>query len=131
MPESPIRKLAPLANRAKAKGIQVYHLNIGQPDIHTPEIALEAMRKIDRKVLEYSASEGLLSYRLKLTEYFRRFNIQVEAEDIIVTTGGSEAVNFSFLACLDPGDEIIIHEPSYANYMAFAISCGAIIKPIS
>jgi len=130
MPESPIRKLAPLANSAKAKGVKVYHLNIGQPDIHTPEVALEAMRQIDRKVLEYSPSEGLLSYRLKLMEYYRKFNIRVEVEDIIITTGGSEAVNFSFLACLDPGDEIIIHEPSYANYMAFAISCGAVIKTI-
>jgi len=130
MPESPIRKLAPLANRAKAKGIKVYHLNIGQPDIQTPEVALEAMRTIDRKVLEYSPSEGLLSYRHKLTDYYRKFNICVDVEDIIVTTGGSEAVNFSFLACLDPGDEIIIHEPSYANYLAFAISCGAVIKTI-
>ena len=130
MPESPIRKLAPLANLAKNRAIKVFHLNIGQPDIHTPEVALEAMRKIDRKVLEYSPSEGLLSYRLKLMEYYRKFNIQVDVEDIIITTGGSEAVNFSFLACMDPGDEIIVHEPSYANYLAFAISCGAVVKTI-
>ena len=130
MPESPIRKLVPLANQAKAKGIRVYHLNIGQPDIHTPEIALEAMRNIDRKVLEYSPSEGLLSFRLKLKDYYRKFNIPAEVDDIIITTGGSEAIIFSFMACLDPGDEIIIHEPSYANYMAFAISCGAVIKTI-
>ena len=130
MPESPIRKLVPLANRAKAKGVKVYHLNIGQPDIHTPENALEAMRRIDRKVLEYSPSDGLYSFRLKLTDYYRKFNILTDVEDIIITTGGSEAVNFSFMACLDPGDELIIHEPTYANYMAFAISCGAVIRPI-
>ena len=130
MPASPIRKLAPLANRAKEKGIKVYHLNIGQPDILTPEIALEAMRNIDRKVLEYGPSEGLYSFRQKLTKYYSRFNISVDVDDIIITTGGSEAVNFSFVACLDPGDEIIIPEPAYANYMAFAISCGAVIKTI-
>lgn len=130
MPESPIRKLVPLANNAKAKGTKVYHLNIGQPDLPTPEIALEAMRRIDRKVLEYGPSEGLYSFRQKLTEYYRTFNILVDIDDIIITSGGSEAVNFSFMACLDPGDEIIIPEPAYANYMAFAISCGAVIKTI-
>ena len=130
MPESPIRKLAPLANSAKAKGIKVYHLNIGQPDILTPENALAALRTIDRKVLEYSPSDGLYSFRSKLTDYYRKFNIETDVDDIIVTTGGSEAVHFSFMACLDSGDEIIIHEPSYANYMAFAISCGAVIKAI-
>ena len=130
MPESPIRKLVPLANRAKKKGIKVYHLNIGQPDIPTPEVALDAIRQIDRKILEYSPSEGLYSLRLKLKDYYHRFNIEVEVDDIIITTGGSEAVNFSFMACLDPGDEILIPEPAYANYMAFAISCGAVIKTI-
>jgi aspartate aminotransferase len=130
MPESPIRKLVPLANQAKAKGINVYHLNIGQPDLPTPEVALEAMRKIDRKVLEYGPSEGLRSFREKLVSYYRRFNIMVDVDDVIITSGGSEAVNFSFMACLNPGDEIIIPEPAYANYMAFAISCGAVIKTV-
>jgi aspartate aminotransferase len=130
MPESPIRKLAPLANQAKAKGIKVYHLNIGQPDVPTPENALEAMRRIDRKVLEYGPSEGLRSFREKLVDYYQKFRIFVNVDDIIITSGGSEAVNFSFMACLDPGDEIIIPEPAYANYMAFAISCGAVIKTI-
>ncbi|MDR1114972.1 MAG: pyridoxal phosphate-dependent aminotransferase, partial [Tannerella sp.] len=128
--ESPIRKLVPLANKAKSKGIKVYHLNIGQPDLATPEIALEAMRNIDRKILEYGPSEGLPSFREKLTDYYRKFKIMVDVDDIIITSGGSEAVNFSFMACLDPGDEIIIPEPAYANYMAFAISCGAMIKTI-
>lgn len=130
MPASPIRKLVPLADEAKARGVKVYHLNIGQPDVETPEIALEAMRKIDRKVLEYSPSEGIRSFREKLVGYYEKFNIHVKAEDIIITTGGSEAVFFSFMACLDPGDEIIVPEPAYANYMAFAISCGAIIKTV-
>ena len=130
MPASPIRKLVPLADEAKARGVKVYHLNIGQPDVETPEIALEAMRKIDRKVLEYSPSEGIRSFREKLVGYCEKFNIHVKAEDIIITTGGSEAVFFSFMACLDPGDEIIVPEPAYANYMAFAISCGAIIKTV-
>lgn len=131
MPASPIRKLVPLANQAKSKGIKVYHLNIGQPDLPTPEVALEAMRHIDRKVLEYSPSEGILSYREKLVGYYDKFNIHVTADDIIITTGGSEAVLFSFMACLDPGDEIIVPEPAYANYMAFAISAGAVIKTVS
>jgi aspartate aminotransferase len=120
----------PLANKAKSKGIKVYHLNIGQPDLATPEIALETMRNIDRKILEYGPSEGLPSFREKLTDYYRKFKIMVDVDDIIITSGGSEAVNFSFMACLDPGDEIIIPEPAYANYMAFAISCGAVIKTI-
>lgn len=131
MPASPIRKLVPLANKAKAKGVKVYHLNIGQPDVATPEIALEAMRKIDRKVLEYSPSEGNRSFREKLVGYYQKFKIDVCADDIIITTGGSEAVFFSFMACLDPGDEIIVPEPAYANYMAFAISCGAVIKTVA
>ena len=130
MPASPIRKLVPLANKAKAKGIKVYHLNIGQPDLPTPDVALEAMRNIDRTVLEYSPSEGIRSFREKLVKYYDKFNIHVSADDIIITTGGSEAVFFSFMACLDPGDEIIVPEPAYANYMAFAISSGAVIKTI-
>ncbi|MDH6305554.1 aspartate aminotransferase [Parabacteroides sp. PF5-5] len=130
MPASPIRKLVPLANKAKSKGVKVYHLNIGQPDLPTPEVAMEALKHIDRKVLEYSPSEGILSFRKKLVNYYATFNIHVDVEDIIITTGGSEAVLFSFMACLDPGDEIIVPEPAYANYMAFAISCGAVIKTI-
>ena len=130
MPSSPIRRLVPFANAAKKKGIKVYHLNIGQPDLPTPEVGLEAMRKIDRKILEYSPSEGLLSLRAKLVSYYAKFNINANVEDIIITTGGSEAVLFSFMSCLDPGDEIIVPEPAYANYMAFAISAGAVIKTI-
>lgn len=130
MPASPIRRLAPLANDAKARGIKVYHLNIGQPDVPTPPEGLEALKHIDRKVLEYSPSAGLMSLRKKLKEYYHRFNIEVEVDDIIVTTGGSEAVLFAFMACLDPGDEIIVPEPAYANYMAFAISAGAKIVTV-
>lgn len=130
MPASPIRKLVPLANKAKAKGIKVYHLNIGQPDVATPEVALRAAHNLDRKVLEYSPSEGIRSFREKLVKYYDKFKINVSADDIIITTGGSEAVFFSFMACLDPGDEIIVPEPAYANYMAFAISCGAVIKTV-
>ena len=131
MPASPIRKLVPLANRAKAKGTVVYHLNIGQPDLATPEVALRAAHHLDREVLEYSPSEGILSFRKKLVEYYHKFNIDVCTDDIIITTGGSEAVFFSFMACLDPGDEIIVPEPAYANYMAFAISAGARIRTIA
>ena len=130
MPASPIRKLVPLANKAKERGIKVYHLNIGQPDLATPEVAMKAIRNIDRRVLEYSPSEGIRSFREQLVKYYAKFKIDVSVEDIIITTGGSEAVFFSFMACLDPGDEIIVPEPSYANYMAFAISAGAVIKTI-
>ena len=130
MPASPIRRLMPLYNEAVARGLKVYRLNIGQPDLPTPEEGLEVLRNIDRKVLEYSPSEGLRSLREKLREYYHRFNIDVDVDDIIVTTGGSEAVLFAFLACLDPGDEIIVPEPAYANYMAFAISAGAKIVTI-
>ena len=130
MPQSPIRKLVPLADRAKERGVKVYHLNIGQPDLNTPKVALEAIKNIDRNILEYSPSDGYKSLRVKLAEYYHRFNIDVSYKYIIVTTGGSEAVNFAFMACLDPGDEIIVPEPAYANYTAFAISCGAIIKPV-
>lgn len=130
MPASPIRRLVPLANDAIARGLKVYRLNIGQPDVPTPPEALEALHHIDRKVLEYSPSEGLYSLRAKLKEYYHRFNIEVDVDDIIITTGGSEAVLFAFMACLDPGDEIIVPEPAYANYMAFAISAGAKIVTI-
>lgn len=130
MPASPIRKLVPLANDAKARGIKVYHLNIGQPDLPTPAEGLAALKNIDRKVLEYSPSEGLYSLRKKLESYYHRFHINVDVDDIIVTTGGSEAVLFAFMACLDPGDEIIVPEPAYANYMAFAISAGAKIVTV-
>ena len=130
MPASPIRRLVPLANRAIARGLKVYRLNIGQPDLPTPPQAFEALRSIDRDVLEYSPSEGLLSLRRKLCKYYSRFNIDVTPEDVIVTSGGSEAVLFAFMACLDPGDEIIVPEPAYANYMAFAISAGAKIVTI-
>lgn len=130
MPASPIRRLVPLANKAIARGIKVYRLNIGQPDVPTPPAGLEALKYIDRNVLEYSPSEGMLSLRQKLQQYYRRFNIDVCVDDIIVTTGGSEAVLFAFMACLDPGDEIIVPEPAYANYMAFAISAGAKIVTI-
>lgn len=131
MPNSPIRKLAPLSDSAKARGLKVYHLNIGQPDIPTPQVGLDALRNLDRKILEYSPSDGYRSYREKLVGYYAKYNINVSADDIIVTTGGSEAVLFAFLACLNPGDEIIVPEPAYANYMAFAVSAGAVIRPVA
>ena len=131
MPASPIRKLAPLAEAAKQRGIQVFHLNIGQPDLPTPEVALQAIRNIDRKILEYSHSQGYRSYREKLVGYYEKYHISLTADDIIVTSGGSEAVLFAFMACLNPGDEIIVPEPAYANYMAFAISAGAKIRTIA
>lgn len=130
MPESPIRKLVPLADKAKARGVKVYHLNIGQPDLKTPEVGLQAVRNIDHEVLEYSPSNGFKSLRQKMALYYQRFNIEVGAEEIIVTSGGSEAVQFAFMSCLDPGDEIIVPEPAYANYTAFAIAAGAVIKPV-
>ena len=130
MPSSPIRKLTPLANDAKARGIKVYHLNIGQPDLPTPQKALDSLKLVDRSVLEYSPSAGFLSLREKLAEYYRKYRIELDPDDIIVTSGGSEAVLFAFLACLNPGDEIIVPEPAYANYMAFAVSAGAVIKSV-
>lgn len=131
MPSSPIRKLAPLADDAKRRGIRVYHLNIGQPDLPTPQAALDAIRNFNRKILEYSPSAGFRSYREKLVGYYAKYNIDVTADDIIITSGGSEAVLFAFLSCLNPGDEIIVPEPAYANYMAFAISAGAVIRTIT
>lgn len=131
MPESPIRRLAPLAEAAKSRGTKVYHLNIGQPDIETPQVGLDALKCIDRKVLEYSPSDGFRSLREKLVGYYDQYQIKLTADDIIITSGGSEAVLFAFMSCLNPGDEIIVPEPAYANYMAFAISAGAKIRPIT
>ena len=130
MPSSPIRKLTPLANDAKTRGVKVYHLNIGQPDLPTPQKALDVMKTIDRSILEYSPSQGFLSLREKLVTYYSKYNIDLVPDDIIVTTGGSEAVLFAFLSCLNPGDEIIVPEPAYANYMAFAVSAGAVIRSV-
>lgn len=131
MPSSPIRKLAPLSDSAKARGLQVYHLNIGQPDLPTPQAGLDAIKNFDHTILEYSPSDGFRSYREKLVGYYAKFNINVSADDIIITSGGSEAVLFAFMACLNPGDEIIVPEPAYANYMAFAVSAGAVIRPVT
>ena len=131
MPASPIRKLVPYAEAAKKRGIKVYHLNIGQPDIETPPQILDAVRNSDFKVLEYSHSAGNESYRKKLVEYYSRVSINVTSNEIIVTTGGSEAILFGFLSCLDEGDEVIIPEPYYANYNGFAVAAGVIVKPIT
>ncbi len=131
MPASPIRKLVPLADAAKKRGVKIYHLNIGQPDLPTPQEGLDALKRIDRKVLEYSPSDGYLSLREKLVGYYDQYQIKLSADDIIITTGGSEAVLFAFMSCLNPGDEIIVPEPAYANYMAFAISAGAVIRTVS
>ena len=130
MQSSPIRKLAPFADAAKHQGIHVYHLNIGQPDIKTPVCGLEALKGVDRSILEYSPSQGMLSLRAKMVSYYAEYGIDLSPDEIIITTGGSEAVEFAYMACLDPGDEIIVTDPSYANYMAFAQSCGAVMKPI-
>jgi len=130
MPESPIRKLVPFAEIAKKAGRKVYHLNIGQPDIETPEIALNAIRNFSQKVVEYSHSAGIYSYRKRLTEYYKKYNIDITPEDIVVGAGASEALLFAINTCLDPGDELIIPEPFYANYNGFAINCGAVVRPI-
>lgn len=131
MPPSPIRKLVPFAEAAKRRGTKVYHLNIGQPDIETPEQALQAVREADFKVLEYSHSAGNESYRRKLTDYYQRNGVNVTHEEIIITTGGSEAILFGFMACLNPGDEVIIPEPFYANYNGFAVQAGVTVVPIT
>jgi aspartate aminotransferase len=131
MPASPIRKLVPYAEAAKKRGIKVFHLNIGQPDIETPAQILDAVRHADFKVLEYSHSAGNESYRKKLVEYYQRVGINVDSSQIIITTGGSEAILFGMMACLDAGDEIIIPEPFYANYNGFAVEAGVIVKPIT
>lgn len=130
MPASPIRKLVPFAEEAKRRGIKVYHLNIGQPDIATPEVALEAIRHHDLKVVEYSHSAGNESYRKGLANYYKGIGVDITHNDIIVTTGGSEAITVAFMTCLNPGDEVIIPEPFYANYNSFAMQAGVVIKPI-
>lgn len=131
MPPSPIRKLVPYAEAAKKRGTKVYHLNIGQPDIATPEPILDAVRNSDFKVLEYSHSAGNESYRKKLVQYYQQVGINISADQIIVTTGGSEAIMFGFMACMDAGDEVIIPEPFYANYNGFAMEAGVTVKPIT
>ena len=131
MPASPIRKLVPFAEEAKKKGHKVYHLNIGQPDIPTPEVALEAVKNLTEKVIEYSHSAGNESYRRSLAKYYQGVNIDVDHTEMLITTGGSEAITFAFLATLNPGDEVIIPEPFYANYTGFAISAGVVVKPIT
>lgn len=131
MPSSPIRKLVPFAEAAKKKGIKVFHLNIGQPDIETPKAMLDAVRHTDMKVLEYSHSAGFESYRKKLVEFYGRSGLNLNINQIIVTTGGSEAIQFALMSCLDSGDEVIIPEPFYANYNGFAVAAQVVIKPIS
>lgn len=131
MPPSPIRKLVPYAEAAKKKGIRVFHLNIGQPDIETPKLVLDAVRNSHFSVLEYSHSAGNESYRKKLVQYYSKAGIQVNHQQIIITTGGSEAIQFGFLSCLDPGDEVVIPEPFYANYNGFAVAAGVLVKPIT
>jgi aspartate aminotransferase len=130
MPESPIRKLVPYAEAAKSRGVKVYHLNIGQPDIETPKVALNAVRDYDEKVIEYSHSAGNLSLRKKLTEYYKTVDIHVDAEEIIVGAGASEALLFAFQSIMDPDDEVIIPEPFYANYNGFATNAGINVRPI-
>jgi aspartate aminotransferase len=131
MPPSPIRKLVPFAEAAKKKGIKVFHLNIGQPDIETPPAILDAVRKADIKVLEYSHSAGNESYRRKLVTYYKKVGININYDQIIITTGGSEAIQFGFFTCFDPGDEVIIPEPFYANYNGFAVTAGVKVVPIT
>lgn len=132
MPASPIRKLVPFAEAAKARGVKVYHLNIGQPDLPTPPQFFEAIKKADIKVLEYSHSAGLESYRRKMVQYYAHVGITgLSHHDIMITTGGSEALRFAFMTCLNPGDEIIVPEPFYANYLGFAVESGLVIKPIT
>lgn len=131
MPPSPIRKLVPYAEAAKKKGIKVFHLNIGQPDIETPPIILDAVRKADIPVLEYSHSAGNESYRKKLVSYYKSVGINVSSDQILITTGGSEAIMFGFFCCLNPGDEVIVPEPFYANYNGFAVQAGVKVVPIT
>jgi aspartate aminotransferase len=131
MPASPIRKLVPFAEAAKKRGTKVYHLNIGQPDIETPKMVLDAVRHSDFKVLEYSHSAGNESYRKKLVGYYKSVGIDFNEKQIIITTGGSEAILFGFMACLDAGDEVIIPEPFYANYNGFAVEAGVTVVPIT
>jgi aspartate aminotransferase len=130
MPASPIRKLVPYAEEAKRRGVKVYHLNIGQPDIHTPELALQTLKNMELKVIEYTHSAGNESYRRKLAESYRKIDIDIDHTEIIVTTGGSEAVLFAFMSCLNPGEEVITFEPFYANYNGFATTAGVTIVPV-
>lgn len=130
MPESPIRKLIPYAEKAKQNGVHIYHLNIGQPDIETPQVMLDAVRNNDLKVIEYSHSAGMESYRRKLAEYYKRHDIHVDYSEIMVTTGGSEAIEIAIMSCMDEGDELIIPEPFYANYIGFAVQAGIVIRPV-
>lgn len=130
MPASPIRKLTPFADKAKKEGKKIYHLNIGQPDIETPEVMLNALKNIDFKVWAYTPSEGTASYRNKLTEYYNKINYNIHPDNILVTNGGSEAITIAMQACMNTGDEIIIPEPFYANYNGFACSAGVVVKPI-
>lgn len=131
MPPSPIRKLVPYSDSAKKRGIRVFHLNIGQPDILTPQSLWDAIRHKNLDILEYGPSAGLEAYRVKLTEYYRRLEIELEPAQIIVTTGGSEAIQFGLMACLDPGDEILVPEPFYANYLGFAVEAGIRVVPVT
>ena len=131
MPASPIRKLVPYSEEAKRRGTKVYHLNIGQPDIETPKLVMDAVRHADIKVIEYSHSAGNESYRRKLVEYYKGVGVQVNHNQIIVTTGGSEAILFGFMACLDQGDEVIVPEPFYANYNGFAVAAGVMVVPVT
>lgn len=130
MPESPIRKLVPYAQGAKDRGVKVYHLNIGQPDIKSPDLALEAIRNTDLEVIEYSQSAGIPSYREKLARYYQNIGLHISEDNVLVTTGGSEALLFGFMSCLDPGDEVIIPEPFYANYNGFATAAGVKVVPV-
>ena len=131
MPESPIRKLVPYAEAARAAGRTVYPLNIGQPDIKTPEVAMDAIRNCTEKVIEYSHSAGNVSYRKKLAKYYQNIGINVDENEMLITTGGSEAITFALLTCMNPGDEILIPEPFYANYNGFAVAAGVVVKPIT
>ncbi len=131
LPSSPIRKLAPLADAAKKEGVKVYHLNIGQPDLPSPRKGLDALRNINRITLEYSPSDGIASLRETLVGYYRKFGAEVSPDEIIVTCGGSEAVLFSFLSCLNPGDEVVMAEPGYANYISFANTAGAKVRTVT
>lgn len=130
MPSSPIRKLVPYAEAAKKRGIGVFHLNIGQPDIPTPQVALDAIHHLKDTVIEYTHSAGIESYRRGLAEYYRKIGINVDYTDILITTGGSEAIIFAMMTCMDPGDEILIPEPFYANYNGFAVESGVVVKPV-
>ena len=131
MPSSPIRKLAPLAVAAKKEGVKVYHLNIGQPDLPTPQKGLDALKAISRKTLEYSPSEGYPGLREKLVGYYKRYGVEVSADEIIVTCGGSEAILLGLLTCLDPEDEVIMVEPGYANYISFAKTAHVVVKTVT